>query len=172
MKKIWLLLPFLLVGCSQEQDDLKAWMAREEAGMKGQVKPLPEIQPYEQVGYEGFALPSPFDTSKFVSSNVPAVVGGVRPDVNRQREPLEAFPVETLKMVGVLMKGGVNYALVNSNGSIYQVKTGNYMGQNFGVITQISETEITLKELVEDLNGDWVERTTPLYLQGLQETTQ
>lgn len=71
-----------------------------------------------------------------------------------------------------MTKNGVGHALIDADGSVYQIKTGNYMGQNFGVVTKISETEVTLKELVEDLNGDWVERTTPLYLQGPQETTQ
>ncbi|WP_227815761.1 pilus assembly protein PilP [Nitrogeniibacter aestuarii] len=172
MKKILFLVPFLLLGCSGEQEDLKAWMEKETAGMRGQVKPLPEMEPFPSVDYEGFALSSPFDPSKFVAAAIPIASSGVRPDVNRQREPLEAFPLESLKMVGSMTKNGVGHALIDADGSVYQIKTGNYMGQNFGVVTKISETEVTLKELVEDLNGDWVERTTPLYLQGPQETTQ
>lgn len=172
MKKAIFLVPFFLVACGSEQEDMKAWMAREEAGMRGQVKPLPEIKPFPQVDYDAFSLVEPFNPEKFVASEVPMRLAGLRPNTDRQREPLEAFPLETLKMVGALMKGGVSNALVDADGAVYQVRAGNYMGQNFGVVTNISETEIKLKELVEDLNGDWVERTTELYLQGPQETTQ
>jgi len=170
MKKLLFLMPFLLIGCSGEQEDLRSWMAREEAGMKGQVKPLPEIKPFPQVDYEVFSLPSPFDAEKFVATRT--VAGGPRPDINRQREPLESYPLESLKMVGAMLKKGTAHALIDAGGAIYQVRTGNYMGQNFGVVTSISETEVKLKELVEDLNGDWVERTSALYLQEQQETTQ
>ena len=170
--KSWIfLLPALRVGCSSEQEDLQAWMAREQAGMKGQVKPLPEIKPFPQVDYSAFSSMDPFDQEKFVAAR--AAIGSARPDTNRQREPLESYALETLKMVGVLMKDDQSNALVDAGGSIYQVRVGNYVGQNFGVVTGISETEITLKELVEDLNGDWVERTSALYLQEQQqETTQ
>ncbi|QID16789.1 pilus assembly protein PilP [Nitrogeniibacter mangrovi] len=171
MKKLLILMPLvLLVGCSGDQEDLRAWMTRQEAGMKGQVKPLPDIKPFPQVDYEVATVQSPFDPEKFVAPT--SVVGGPRPDVNRQREPLEAYPLESLKMVGAMMKKGSAHALVDAGGSIYQVRVGNYMGQNFGVVTNITETEIQLKELVEDLNGDWVERTSALYLQEQQETTQ
>lgn len=172
MKRLILLAPLLLMGCSPEQEDMKTWMAREEAGMRGQVKPLPEIKPFAQVDYDAYSLMEPFDSEKFVSAEPPPQAAGVRPNTERQREPLEAFPLESLKMVGALMRGGVSHALVDASGAVYQVQTGNYMGQNFGVVVGISETEIKLKELVEDLNGDWVERTTELYLQGPQETTQ
>lgn len=170
MNKLIILLPLALVACSSDQEDLRGWMAREEAGMRRTVDPLPEIQPFAPVDYEVSAMASPFSPEKFVSS-IP-VAGGPRPDVNRQREPLEAYPIESLKMVGSMMKDGVAHALVDAAGNIYQVRAGNYMGQNFGVVTDITETEIQLKELVEDLNGDWVERTSALYLQEQQETTQ
>lgn len=170
MKSWMFLLPALLVGCSGDQEDLQAWMARQESGMKGQVKPLPEIKPFPQVDYTAFTSLDPFDEEKFVAARGP--IGSARPDTNRQREPLESYSLESLKMVGVLMQQGKSHALIDAGGSIYQVRVGNYVGQNFGVVTDISETEVTLKELVEDLNGDWVERTSALYLQEQQETTQ
>lgn len=170
MKSWMILLSALLVGCSGQQDDLQAWMAKQEAGMKGQVKPLPEIKPFPQVDYTAFAMMDPFNQEKFVAARAP--IGSARPDTNRQREPLESYSLESLKMVGVLMQQDKSHALVDAGGSIYQVRVGNYVGQNFGVVTGISETEVTLKELVEDLNGDWVERTSALYLQEQQETTQ
>ena len=170
MNKWSLLLVLVLSACGGEQEDLRAWMVQQEAGMKGQVKAMPEIKPFPQVDYEVFAHQSPFDKDKFVAGR--AVAGGPRPDTNRQREPLESYPLESLKMVGAMIKKGAAHGLIDAGGSIYQIRTGNYMGQNFGVVTGISETEIKLKELVEDLNGDWVERTSALYLQEQQETTQ
>ncbi|MBT0962743.1 pilus assembly protein PilP [Denitromonas iodatirespirans] len=171
MKKWIFLIPLVLSACSAEQDDLRAWMAQQEAGMKGQVKPLPEIKPFSVVDYDAFSQMNPFDSDKFVAARV-VVAGGRAPDINRQREPLESYPLESLKMVGVLMKQGKAHALIDAGGSIYQVRAGNYMGQNFGVVTSVSESEVKLTELVEDLNGDWVERTSALYLQEQQETTQ
>lgn len=171
MKKWIFLIPLLLSACSAEQDDLRAWMAQQEAGMKGQVKPLPEIKPFAVVNYDAFGQINPFDPDKFVAARA-VVSGGRAPDINRQREPLESYPLESLKMVGVLLKAGKRHALIDAGGSIYQVRAGNYMGQNFGVVTSVSESEVKLTELVEDLNGDWVERTSALYLQEQQETTQ
>jgi type IV pilus assembly protein PilP len=79
---------------------------------------------------------------------------------------LEAYPLESLKYVGVMTKKKVSYAIIQVDGSLYQVRVGNYMGQNFGVITKVSESEVTLKELTQDSAGDWVERASALLLQG------
>lgn len=90
--------------------------------------------------------------------------------MDRRREPLEAYPLESMQMVGVLEQGRTVHALVSVNNTLHQVKVGHYMGQNFGVVTAISESEVTLRELVEDVYGDWVERTSSLVLQEQQET--
>jgi type IV pilus assembly protein PilP len=101
MKKWIFLIPVVLAACTAEQDDLRSWMAQQEAGMKGQVKPLPEIKPFPVVDYDAFTQINPYDADKFVAARV--VVGGGRaPDANRQREPLESYPLESLKRVGVL----------------------------------------------------------------------
>ena len=92
--------------------------------------------------------------------------GGLQPDLDRPREPLEAYPLESLKYVGVMTRKGTSFAIVLVDGALYQVRAGNYMGQNFGVITQISESELKLKELVQDPAGDWTERESVLMLQG------
>ena len=77
---------------------------------------------------------------------------------NRRKEPLEAYPLEQLKMVGTLIQSGQTYALVKAESTLYRVKKGAYMGQNFGLITDVSETEVKLKEIVQDAAGDWSER--------------
>ena len=89
----------------------------------------------------------------------------MKPDLDRRKEPLEAFPLESLKMVGVLQKDKMIHAIIQAGKAVHQVKIGNYMGQNFGIITNITESEIQLRELVQDAVGDWVERTSSLQLQ-------
>ena len=90
--------------------------------------------------------------------------GGIAPDLNRRKEPLEAFPLEQLKMVGTLSQGKDTYALVRADKTLYRVKKGNYMGQNFGLITDVTDSEIKLKEIVQDSAGDWAERQSVLPL--------
>jgi type IV pilus assembly protein PilP len=85
--------------------------------------------------------------------------------MNRRREPLESYPLETLRMVGTLFQGKRVHALVQADKTLHQVKVGNYLGQNFGVVTKISEAEVALKELIQDAGGDWVERASTLQLQ-------
>ena len=91
--------------------------------------------------------------------------GGLQPDLARRRESLEDYPVDSIKMVGHIKRQGQNFGLVTVDAAVYPVKLGNYMGQNFGKIVKISETEISLKELVQDATGDWVERQSALQLQ-------
>ena len=154
-----------LVGCAPEQDDIKRWMAQQEKGMVGGVKPLPEIKPFPVVAYSGEALASPFDSSRIAPEPNPDVEIKGGPDLTRPKEPLEAYPLESLNMVGVLMQGDVRHALVKVDNTLHQIRVGNYMGQNYGLVTEVQETEVTLLELVEDMNGDWVERTSKLLLQ-------
>jgi len=90
---------------------------------------------------------------------------GKKPDLDRRREPLEAYPLDSIKMVGVMQKGKLTYALITADQTLHQVKIGNYVGQNFGMVTQVTETEVLIKELVQDAAGDWVERDATLQLQ-------
>lgn len=156
-----------LGGCSSQEADVRAWMDHEAAGMKVGIKPLPEVQVFPAVEYDAIALVQPFDSNRLAVDKKAAKTGG--PDVNRRREPLESFPLESLKLVGVMIKGKDRHAVVKAGATLFQVRVGNYMGQNFGVVTSISEAEVTLKELVEDLNGEWAERISSLQLQE-QET--
>ena len=89
---------------------------------------------------------------------------GLQPDLNRPKEPLEAFPLESMRMVGVIQQPKMNFGLVKADASVYRVKIGNYMGQNFGIITDIKENQILLRELVQDAGGDWAERQSTLQL--------
>lgn len=164
----------VLSGCAGgEHEDLKSWMADSTKDLKGKVAPLPEIKPFPIVAYESASLVSPFAASRIEPDKRANATGvGPRPDLNRRKEPLEAYPLESLKMVGSLMQGNSKQAIVQADKTVYQIKVGNYMGQNFGVVTNVAESEVTLKELVEDANGDWSERTSKLMLQERPQETK
>jgi len=162
----------MLVGCGGEShQDLRAWMTDQGKGARGRVDPLPQIKPYEPFAYNAFDLPDPFKPRKIE----PAKGAGSKlaPDLTRRREPLEAYPLESLNMVGTLTQGKSTYALVRTpDKDVYQVTAGNYLGQNFGVILGINESEIRMKELVQDGSGDWTERTGTLQLIQADTKTQ
>ena len=168
MKRLLIPAALLLVaGCSSEIDELKGFVRDSDKGIPRRVEPLPAVKPFEPFAYEGFDLPDPFKPRK-LSAPKEGGGGGIAPDLNRRKEPLEAFPLEQLKMVGTLSQNKETYALVRADKTLYRVKKGNYMGQNFGLITDVTEAEIKLKEIVQDSAGDWAERQSVLPL--LEET--
>jgi type IV pilus assembly protein PilP len=155
----------LVAGCGgQSHQDLRNWMAEQGKGVRGKLDPLPQIKPYEPFAYNDFDLPDPFKPRKIEPAKTEST-SKLAPDLNRRREPLEAYPLESLSMVGTLEKGRTLYALVKTpERDIYQVRQGNHMGQNFGVIVGITDSDIKLKELVQDGAGDWSERSSTLNL--------
>lgn len=168
-KLIAILLPaMLLIGCGTEQhEDIKQWMAEASKDMRGRVRPIPEIKPFPIVSYDAGDMPEPFSAGKIVPEKRGGG-SGIQPDFNRPREPLEAYPLESLHMVGVVRKGKAMHALIQVDNTVHQVRHGNHMGQNFGVVSSISESQVTVKELVQDPSGqttDWVERIASLQLQ-------
>ncbi len=152
-----------LSGCgSGDMDDLQRFVAETGKNMQGKIDQLPEVKAYEPFSYAAFDLPDPFKPRKLSTGGG----GGMQPDLNRPKEPLEAFSLETLKMVGLLSQNRVNQAVIKTpDNAIYHIKKGNYIGQNFGLVTQISDNEVTLREIVQDSAGDWSERTSTLNLQ-------
>ncbi|MFO1395840.1 MAG: pilus assembly protein PilP [Burkholderiales bacterium] len=154
----------LVAGCGGEShQDLRTWMAEQGKGARGKLDPLPQIKPYDPFAYNAFDLPDPFKPRKIEPTKGASKLA---PDLTRRREPLEAYPLEDLKMVGTLEKNKTVYALVRTrDGDVYQVKAGSYLGQNYGVVTTIGEGEIKLKELIQDGAGDWTERSSTLQLQ-------
>lgn len=154
-----------LVACSAgDHEDLREWMKTVALDSKARIPPLPVVEPYEPVAYDVGNLLDPFRPAK-VGPEEKKGGGGFRPDLDRPREPLELYPLESLKYVGVMTRRKVSYAIIQVDATLYQVKVGNYMGQNFGVVVNVSESEITLRELIQDSAGDWVERTSTLLLQ-------
>ena len=166
MKRLLIPLALLLLSaCTSDNEDLRRFVAESDKRVPPKIDPLPAVKPFEPFTYEGFDLPDPFKPRKLTA---PKGGGGLAPDLNRRKEPLEAFPLEQLKMVGTLSQGNDVYALVRADKTLYRVKKGNYMGQNFGLITEVTENEIKLKEIVQDSAGDWAERQSVLPL--LEET--
>lgn len=158
-----------LAACGgEEHQDLRQWMKDSTKDFKGKIPPLPEIKVFPPVAYEAGDLLDPYNASK-IEPERKAGGGGIKPDLDRRKEPLEAYPLESLKMVGTLIKGKMVHALIQADKNLHQAKIGNYMGQNFGIITNINETEIKLKELVPDSLGDYAERTSTLQLQEKQQ---
>ena len=151
-----------IAGCGGQHEDLKAWMQEQGKGVKGKLEPLPQMKPYEPFAYNAFDLPDPFKPRKIEPTK-----GGSKlaPDLNRRREPLEAYPLESLNMVGTLERGRTMYALVRTpEKDLYQVRQGSYVGQNFGIVTNVTDGELRLRELVQDGAGDWTERSSTLRL--------
>ena len=159
----------LLAACGgEEQGELKQELATLTKDLRGKVDPLPQVRSYEPVPYKGESMLDPFVPGRIVVSQASGAGGGgggVQPDLNRPKEPLEAFPLEAMQMVGTLAQNKDMYALVRAGNNLFRVKKGNYMGPNFGVITAIDEGQINLKEVVQDSGGDWVERSTTVQMQ-------
>ena len=154
-----------LVACGGDMDELDAYINQIKARPGGRIEPLPEITPYEVFAYaaDKQGLRSPFvpDTAQAVSGGA----GGMRPDPDRSREYLEGFPLDTLSMVGTLNIADTQYGLVQTaDGLIHRVIPGNYMGQNDGRITEISDSEITLIEIISDGIGGYIERDAAIGL--------
>jgi type IV pilus assembly protein PilP len=167
MKRLLIPVAMIVVGgCSSEMDELKQFVRDSDKGIPRRIEALPAVKPFEPFAYEGFDLPDPFKPRKIAAKE--GTAGGIAPDLNRRKEPLEAFPLEQLKMVGTLAQNKETYALVKADKTLYRVKKGNYMGQNFGLITDVTDNEIKLKEIVQDSAGDWAERQSVLPL--LEET--
>ncbi|PWT76722.1 MAG: pilus assembly protein PilP [Proteobacteria bacterium] len=152
-----------------EFSDLKEFVDQSGQGLRGRVEPLPQVKPYEPMSYNAFDLPDPFKPRK-IEPEKGSAGSGPAPDLSRRKEPLEAYPLESLKMVGTLERANQRWALIKTpDNNLYRVRKGNFMGQNFGTIAMITESSITLKELIQDTTGSWSERTSNLQLQEEEE---
>jgi len=162
----------LLSGCtSSGQDELQAWMQTERNSIKPSVQPIPAPTKFEPQAYAGERLTQPFSLEKLTSAmngsqSTPVVNAAlIEPELNRRKQPLEAYPLDTMSMVGSLNRDGQLVALVKVDNLLYQVRPGSYLGQNYGRVTRISETEVVMREIVQDSGGEWTERPAALQLQ-------
>lgn len=161
-----------LSGCgSSQEDDIRNWMVEERNQTRPMVKPIPEPKQFKPEAYTNAAAMEPFSNQKLTqalkrdSAQAASNAGLVAPELLRRKEPLEAFPLDSMALVGSIWKAGQPVALIKVDNLLYQVKLGSYLGQNYGKVMKINETEVTLREIVQDAVGEWIERVATLELQ-------
>ena len=162
----------LLVGCGNEdQHDLNQWVQEQRNAVRPRVQALSEPLVFKPQPYISANGVEPFSKIKLTkvlskeSAQNSSNIALLHAEQNRLKEDLESYPLDSIVMVGSLKKEGQDTALLRVNQLIYPVRPGNYLGQNYGRITEISEQSIKLREVVQDSNGDWAERITKLDLQ-------
>jgi len=169
---LWPLLAALsLSACGDsDQEDLQRWMAEQRAQVKPSVPPISEPKKFTPQAYTEGAAFEPFNVLKLTQalrreSNQPSTSELIAPELARRKEALEAFPLDTMAMVGSMNRNGQPVALVRVDKLLYKVRVGEYLGLNYGRITRINETEVALREIVQDAAGEWIERVATLQLQ-------
>jgi type IV pilus assembly protein PilP len=151
----------VLSGCSSKDDELDQFIADTKKEPGGRVEPLPELKPYESYTYESSAVRSPFMPGGSGASSV----GALRPDSRRNREFLEQFSLDTLRMVGTLKLSDRTYGLIKTkDGLVHRVLPGNYLGQADGRVTEVLPSKISVVEIVPDGLGGYMERPASLAL--------
>jgi type IV pilus assembly protein PilP len=168
-KNLVIVAAFALVACGgEEHGDLKQELNQLTKDFRGRVDPLPQVKPYEPVPYTAEGQVDPFRPQRIDVAqrrlSPSANSARVEKERDRPKEPLEAFPLESIQMMGTITQDKETFALVKAGPNLYRVRKGNYMGQNFGVVTGIDESQIALKELIQDGGGEWVERNSALQL--------
>lgn len=172
---IYLSLLFIILsssGCTgSSQDDLGQWIIEERNQTRPKVNPIPAPKQFVPEVYAGSPDVEPFSSQKLTqalkrdSGQATANAGLVAPELLRRKEPLEAFPIDTMSLVGSIIRSGQPVALMKVDGLLYQVRVGNYLGQNYGRVIKITETEVVLREIIQDAIGEWTERVATLQLQ-------
>lgn len=178
MRKLLMLLPALmmLAGCfNTEEDNLREWMAQERQKVRPAVKPIPPPKPYKPENYTQDGKTEPFAFEKLGlamkrDKEAAAKVNKlIQAELARRKEALESYPLDTMTMVGSLIREDKTVALIKVDKMLHQVRVNNYLGQNYGKIIRITETEVVLREVVQDATGDWVERPMTLELQEIKK---
>lgn len=171
IKRIVLIAAVAAAGCGgSENDDIKKWMTDVSKDMRGKVEKIDEPKKFAPFKYESDKAVDPFSPTKVSiladeAKKAPKAGGGPRPDLSRPKEVLESYPLENLRMVGAIQQKGAAYAIIKADANLHRVKVGNYVGQNFGKIVKITETEVMLQEMIEDGSGEYVLRDSTLVLQ-------
>ena len=162
LKLVGIFLCGFLQGCSDGMGDLQAFVDASKDKFHGSVEPLPQFKPPEIYAYRSER--NPFEPLSAIEQKA-VVSGSVNAPKDRALEPLEYFPLDSLSMVGTLDRGGVQWGLVkDTEGKIHRVKKGNYIGQNYGSISDVNSSNISITELIQDSSGLWAERVSQLHI--------
>lgn len=155
-------------GCGDGgSEELRQWMDEVRRQTPVSVQQISAPKTFTPFIYAETAELDPYSPQKLqvALAKLQTQSGGIQPDLERRKEALESFPLDTIAMVGTLERPGLTYALLRTDGSVFQAKVGNHIGQNFGRITRITESGLELVEIVRDASGEWSQRTTKLELQ-------
>ncbi len=158
----------LLAGCSADHDELRGWMEQQRREAKPNVPPLQPPKRFDPQPYTAAQAVEPFSTQKLsvaLKQEARQPNSLLAAELNRRKEPLESYPLDSMSMVGSVNREGTPFALLRVDNLLYQVKVGDHLGQNYGRIMKIAETEIVLRELVMDAGGEMIERPATLQLQ-------
>jgi len=157
-----------LSACAGDEDELQQWMEQQRREVRPSVQPLSPPKKFDPQAYVAGDAVEPFSTQKLsvaIKQEVRQPNSLLAAELNRRKEPLEAYPLDSMAMVGSVVKQGRPMALLRVDNLLYQVQTGDHLGQNYGKIVKIAETELVLREIVQDAAGEWIERTSTLQLQ-------
>jgi type IV pilus assembly protein PilP len=156
-----------LAGCGAELGEIQQWMDQQRKEAKPNVAPLQPPKKFDPQPYAAADAVEPFSTQKLavaLKRDERAPSSLLAGELKRRKEPLEAYPLDSMNMVGSVNKQGRPFALLRVDGLLYQVKVGDYLGQNYGRVLRISDNEIVLREVVQDAAGEWIERNSALQL--------
>jgi type IV pilus assembly protein PilP len=157
----------ILAGCGAGLDELQQWMEQQRREVKPNVSPLQPPKKFDPQPYAAAGAVEPFSTQKLsvaLKRDERAPSSLLAGELKRRKEPLEAYPLDNMSMVGSVNKQGRPFALLRVDGLLYQVKVGDYLGQNYGRVLRIGDTELVLREVVQDAAGEWIERNSTLQL--------
>lgn len=170
--------PILLLtaGCfGSKEEELQQWMVTQRGNTPARITPIAEPKKFKPQAYDQMAVMEPFNNQKLLqalrhdSAQSAVNLALISPELARSKESLESFPLDAVSMVGSLNKNNSLVGLLRVDKLLYQVKVGNYVGQNFGRITKITDSEIALREIAQDAAGEWVERKVNLQLQAKEK---
>jgi type IV pilus assembly protein PilP len=158
----------LMQGCAADQDELQQWMEQQRRDVQPSVEALSPPKKFIPQAYVALSNVEPFSSQKLtvaLKQEARQPNSLLAAEINRRKEALEAYPIDSMSMVGSVVRGGRPYALLRVDNLLYQVKPGDYLGQNYGKIIKISETDVAFREIVQDAAGEWIERMSALQLQ-------
>jgi type IV pilus assembly protein PilP len=176
VRRLIIVCPLLLAACGdRDEQEVRAWMKEVDAQTKVGVPPLAEPKTFVPFAYDQKDVLDPFNANKLLAELArqgDQGSGGLAPDTARRKELLENYPLDTVRMVGTMEARGVMYAVLQVDRAVHQVVKGQHVGQNYGVVTAITDNSVTVREVVQDATGDWVQRDATLELQETKETAK
>ena len=158
----------VVAACGSETDELQGWMDQQRREVKPSITPLVPPKKFDPAPYASAQSVEPFSNQKLsvaLKQEAKQPNSLLAAEINRRKEPLEFYTLDGMNMVGSVTKQGKPFALLKVDNLLYQVKVGDYLGQNYGRILKITETEIALREIIQDAAGEWIERPSTLQLQ-------